>query len=249
MPFAALNLLRRRNSIAIRNLLRTYPEFWTRTFWQNVGLARQAQANGAMQKLRELAPLIALLRRRSLGVVVEIGTARGGTLFAWCRLAEPGALIVSIDLPGGRFGGGYTSDDISRLRRYGRPHQKLHFLQTDSHDVQTRGTLSNLLEGRAIDFLLIDGDHTYDGVRRDFVLYAPLVRDGCPIAFHDILPHPEEQSCEVDRFWNEIKGSFRHTEFIDPHRDRFGRQWGGIGVLYWDSRAIEVPAHDADAPA
>jgi hypothetical protein len=44
-----------------------------------------------MQKLRELAPLIALLRRRPLTVIVEIGTARGGTFYAWCKLAEPDA--------------------------------------------------------------------------------------------------------------------------------------------------------------
>jgi hypothetical protein len=75
---------------------------------------------------------------------------------------------------------------------------------------------------------LIDGDHAYDGVRRDFELYAPLVGSGCPIAFHDILPHPLVERCEVDRFWDEIKHAYRHVEYVDPG----GAQYGGVGILW-----------------
>jgi hypothetical protein len=92
---------RRRNLIALSNILRTRPAFWQRAFWENLALAREARAHGAMQKVRELAPLIALLRRRPLEVIVEIGTARGGTFYASCKLAGPDAVVVSIDLPGG----------------------------------------------------------------------------------------------------------------------------------------------------
>ena len=67
-------------------------------------------------------------------------------------------------------------------------------------------------------------------------MYAPLVGAGCPIAFHDILPHPVEQECEVDRFWREIRGGYRNTELVDPHRDQDGRQFGGIGALFQATR-------------
>jgi cephalosporin hydroxylase len=232
----ALGPFQRRDYVAMSNMLRAYPQFWERGFWGSLRLARQAQARGAMQKLRELAPLLALLRRRSPRVVVEIGTARGGTFYAWCRVAQADATIVSIDLAGGPYGGGYTSGDIASFRRYGRPEQQLHFIQADSHDAGTRVRLEEILQGKKIDFLMIDGDHTYAGVRRDFEMYAPLVGDGNPIAFHDILPHPLEQSCEVDQFWKEIRSRYRHVELIDPYRDSLGRQYGGIGVLYWDGR-------------
>ena len=44
------------------------------------------------------------------------------------------------------------------------------------------------LEGRQVDVLFIDGDHAYDGVKRDYEMYGSLVRDGGVIAFHDIVP-------------------------------------------------------------
>jgi predicted O-methyltransferase YrrM len=236
-----VRLRRHRNYLAVRNMLRAYPAFWEPGFWKSVSLAREAQRRGAMQKLRELAPLIALLRRRSPRVVVEIGTARGGTFYAWCQVAHPEALLVSIDLPGGRFGGGYTPDDVSTLRRYGRPEQRLHFIRADSHRKETLRTLEQILVGAEIDFLMIDGDHTYEGVRRDFEMYAPLVGAGNPIALHDTLPHPQGSSSEVDRFWNEIRRDYRHTEFVDLGPDPPGPQYGGIGVLYWERPMSGLP--------
>jgi cephalosporin hydroxylase len=230
-----------RNYVAIRNMLRAYPAFWEPGFWKSVTLAREAQRRGAMQKVRELAPLIGLVRRRFPRVVVEIGTARGGTLYAWCQVADPHALLVSIDLPGGPFGGGYTPDDVSTFRAYGRPDQRLHFIRADSHSGETRQTLERILNGGQIDFLMIDGDHTYEGVRRDFEMYAPLVGPGNPIAFHDTLRHPEGSSSEVDRFWNEIRSDYRHTEFLDVGPDPLGPQYGGIGVLYWERPTGGVP--------
>jgi cephalosporin hydroxylase len=236
-----LGPIQRRNFVAMRNMLRMYPAFWEPGFWKSVALAREAQRRGAMQKLRELAPLIGLLRRRAPRVVVEIGTARGGTFYAWCQAADPKALLVSIDLSGGRFGGGYTRDDVSTFRAYGRPDQRLHFIRADSHRNETRQALEQILAGAKIDFLMIDGDHTYEGVRRDFEMYAPLVGAGNPIAFHDTLSHQEGSSSEVDRFWSEIRGAYRHTEFLDLGSDPLGPQYGGIGVLYWEPPAPGAP--------
>lgn len=237
----------RRNYVATRNMLGIYHSFWEPGFWRSFGLARQAQRRGAMQKLRELAPLLGLLRKRSPRVVVEIGTARGGTFYAWCQVAAPNALLVSIDLAGGPFGGGYTPADISAFRRYGRPEQQLHFMRDDSHTPETRARLEEILRGQEVDFLMIDGDHTYQGVRQDFEMYAPLVGEGNPIAFHDIVPHPKDSLCEVERFWTEIKGNYRHTEFIDSPPDPLAQQYGGIGVLYWDKHLAGLPTSAAKA--
>jgi predicted O-methyltransferase YrrM len=195
-------------------------------------LAKRAVRLGANQKISELTPLVRLLRRRRLDTVVEIGTARGGTFATWCALAEPEAVLVSIDLPGGTHGGGYTEQDAEQYRSHARRGQQLHFLRADSHAETTRDALATILDERPVDFLMIDGDHTYDGVAADYRMYSRFVADGGVIAFHDILPHPQVPDCQVDRLWAELQDSAEeHMEFADPGDDRGWGQWGGIGVL------------------
>lgn len=196
-------------------------------------LARRALKLGADQKLRELSPFISFLRRRVLHTVVEIGTKRGGTFFVWCQIAQPDATIISIDLPGGPFGGGYKVEKLPRLKGFGRPGQSLHFLRLDSHAPATRAALREILDGRAIDFLMIDGDHTYDGVRRDFEDYSPLVKHRGVIALHDITHHDRVPECEVDQFWCELKRRYRHREFVAPGDDCGWGEWGGIGFVHY----------------
>jgi len=55
-------------------------------------------------------------------------------------------------------------------------------------------------EGGELNFLFIDGDHTYEGVRKNFEMYSPLVRRGGIVAFHDIVPRPPENVGGVPRF-------------------------------------------------
>lgn len=42
------------------------------------------------------------------------------------------------------------------------------------------------------DFILIDGDHSYEGVRQDIIDYYPLLRPGGIMLFHDYLPQLNE---------------------------------------------------------
>jgi hypothetical protein len=195
-------------------------------------LALRAKRRGAKQKLREFAALIRMLRRERPRVVLEIGTFRGGTLWAWCRLAAPDATIISVDLPGGDFGGGYESPQ--ELQAYRSSGQSLHLIRGDSHSLATLKKVTSLLDGRAVDFACIDGDHTYDGVKQDFEMYG----SARLVAFHDTLPHNAE-GCEVDRLWRELEPRFQTREIADPSDVRWDGAWGGIGVLY---RKSESPA-------
>jgi cephalosporin hydroxylase len=197
-------------------------------------LAHRALELGADQKLAELSSLISFLKRRVLRTVVEIGTRKGGTFFVWCQIAEPDALVASIDLPGGPFGGGYKETKIPRFQGYAQPDQHLHFLRLDSHDPATRQDLREILSGREIDFLMIDGDHTYDGVHQDFEFYSPFVKDRGLVAFHDIVHHDQVPECQVELFWNEVKIRYRNREFVSTGEDRGWGNWGGIGVLYYE---------------
>jgi predicted O-methyltransferase YrrM len=158
--------------------------------------------------------------------VLEIGTFQGGTLCILARLSAPRATIISIDLPGGKFGGGQSRVRSLLYHTFGKSFQRMHLIRGDSHSEEVAARLRRITQ--SLDVLFIDGDHTYEGVKRDFLLYAPLVRPGGIVAFHDIAEHPKETGCDVARFWNEVKTSYRHEEIIE---NREQRGWG-IGVLY-----------------
>ncbi|HYA79183.1 MAG TPA: class I SAM-dependent methyltransferase [Candidatus Nitrosopolaris sp.] len=175
----------------------------------------------------EILQLAELVRQRKPRGVVEIGTANGGTLSIWCALADPKAVIISIDLPGGIHGGGYPYWKTLVYRHFAQPEQSLHLLRADSHQPGTRDNLKAILPLEGIDFLFIDGDHTYDGVKTDFELYSALVRPGGLVVLHDICAHPPEMDCHVDQFWSEIRSRYKTWEYIEnPHSGGFG-----IGVV------------------
>jgi len=157
--------------------------------------------------------------------IVEIGTAGGGTFLLWSRVAHPEATIVTVDLPGGPFGGGYSLLRVPLFRRIILPGQKLHILRGDSHETSTLERVKACLGGNAADFLFIDGDHSDAGVRADYRLYGPLVRPGGLIAFHDIgVRHMP--GCDVYQLWAEIRGSSRSREILVSQYSY------GIGLLY-----------------
>lgn len=182
----------------------------------------------ARQVKEEITQLLKILARHKLKTVLEIGTARGGTLFLFSKVASLNATIISIDLPGGPFGGGYPKWKIPVYKSFAMGGQKIHLIRRDSHDQATLLEVKKTLGKHKIDFLFIDGDHTYEGVKGDFEMYSDLVRAGGIIAFHDICPHPPEIGCEVNKFWGSIKRKYRYRELVKSWK----QGWGGIGVLY-----------------
>jgi hypothetical protein len=48
--------------------------------------------------------------------------------------------------------------------------------------------------GNLPDFILIDGDHSYEGVSQDIVDFYPLLSPGGIIMFHDYLPALDERN-------------------------------------------------------
>jgi predicted O-methyltransferase YrrM len=170
--------------------------------------------------VREIAPMR----------VLEIGTARGGTLYLWTQVAADDATIVSVDLPGGEFGGAYPDCRIPFYQAFARQRQDLHLLRKDSHMPQTIEDVCDLFDNHPIDFAFIDGDHTYEGAKADFRNYGPLVRPGGIIAFHDILPRPDLPEIQVHRLWSEVRAKHDTRELIGPEGS--GRKIGiGIGLV------------------
>jgi predicted O-methyltransferase YrrM len=198
-------------------------------------LARAAiERYSALQRTWELMSLVREVRRLRPRVVVEIGTHRGGTLFCWSAASAPDAQLVSIDLPTPDQGMGTREGDEARFRAFLRPGQRLDCLHRDSHAPETRDELLRLLDGQAVDFLWIDGDHSDAGVRADWADYGPLVRPGGLIAFHDIHPNPALPGNQVTPLWRELRGRYTHREYVD--QDHPGGAGMGIGVLVQPGR-------------
>jgi len=57
-------------------------------------------------------------------------------------------------------------------------------------------------------------DHTYRGIKEDFEMYSPLVKENGIIALHDIVPGPPENVGGLPNFWNEIKHDFDYKEVV-----------------------------------
>lgn len=197
--------------------------------------ASRAIEIGALQKLSELTDFLRAAAKAKPKVVVEIGTARGGTLYALCQVAADDAKIISIDLPGGPFGGGYTKADTKYFLSFKKPNQTIHFILKDSHKNTTVMEVTKLVGGPGkVDLLLIDGDHSYGGVSQDWTWYTPLVKQGGLVALHDIVFHKNMPDCQVDRLWLEVRDKHKSESFIDWN----DHDWGGIGLIHFKERPV-----------
>jgi predicted O-methyltransferase YrrM len=196
-------------------------------------LARRAIRDfGAVQRTWELQSLLGVVQRHRPRVVVEIGTYLGGTLSCWAAVSRPDAVIISVDMtgkveglaePDGRAG------NIARIRQRLTPGQRLVEIIGNSHLPETLDQLRTALAGASIDVLWVDGDHSYEGVSRDTEMYAPLVRAGGLIAFHDIHHSVLFPSFGSPAHWREIKAARRTDEFIGDRSEGSGM---GIGVVF-----------------
>jgi cephalosporin hydroxylase len=176
----------------------------------------------------EITALLRLLATTRPEVVLEIGTACGGTLFLLTWAASPSASIISLDLPPGFFSGGYPKQKSLLYRSFARNKQNVCLIRADSHNPSTIEAVREATNGQEIDVLFIDGDHSYEGVKKDFEMYSPLVKKGGIIAFHDISPGPNAKVGGVPVLWNEIEHRYRSLRIAKD----CGEEGFGIGVLF-----------------
>ena len=82
-----------------------------------------------MQIKEEISELLKILDKIKPKITLEIGTANGGTLFLFSQVATNDATILSIELPGGKFGGGYPKWKIPLYKSFARKNQKIHLIR------------------------------------------------------------------------------------------------------------------------
>jgi len=176
------------------------------------------------QEQEEITQLAEFVHNLNPKVVVEIGTKNGGTFMVWNEVTK--AQTISIDLVDGIHGGVNKEKTLNRNNKFKNLYgNRCSFIEGDSHNQSTLDILTKTLNGKLIDFLFIDGDHTYEGVKQDFKMYKHLVKPNGWAAFHDIndTERHRKRNVFVGKLWNELKGN--KIEF------NVNSDWAGIGVI------------------
>lgn len=169
----------------------------------------------------EMEWLLTLYAERAPLRVLEVGSYFGGTLKQWILRAQPGAVVVSVDLY--RFA---YADNRHRYADWARESgAEVHWIAGNSAAPET---VALAAEHGPFDWIMIDGDHREAAVRADWEAYRKLAAPGAVILFHDILDnrkaHPE---IEVAPVWAEIKQQYRTAELIEGNG-----KWGGVGAVF-----------------
>jgi SAM-dependent methyltransferase len=152
--------------------------------------------------------------------VVELGTHRGVSYFAFCQAASVKsnpARCFAIDTWVGDEHAGLYGENIF---------EKVHGI----NDAQYRSfsrlmqcTFADALgefENDSIDLLHIDGLHTYEAVLEDFSTWLPKMSNRGVMLFHDIAV--KERGFGVWNLWDEITQKYPHFSFLHGY---------GLGVL------------------
>lgn len=156
--------------------------------------------------------------------VLEIGTV-GATFFLLSRLAT--GKKAAVDLKDARL----------RLH-YGMLGHDWRFFQGDSQTPEMRQRVSEYCD--FFDLIFIDGDHSYEGVKRDFANYRTLLSDRGVILFHDVDPDHEFKGAagggDVWRFWAELDEGYKTTLVCNRSSGRIVHSsgktshFGGFGI-------------------
>ena len=191
--------------------------------------SRRHTEHGSIQVPYEIESALKLIAEVQPRVMCEIGTFDGGTSLLFGKFLTTVELMICIDL--------YVKNK-QLLKLLAPPGQHWRFFDRSSYSARTINEVSKFLNGQQIDALFIDGDHRYEGVKKDFLCYRPFVKDGGLILFHDIVPDKgtgSDWSGGVPTFWREISPYYSHREFIQ----NAGQGGYGIGVLKYSS-AIQL---------
>ncbi len=182
------------------------------------------QRIGWLQKPVEIWALLAFLAGLQPVNVLEIGTYRGGVTCALSKLCT--GRLVTVDLDG------YHEVDLkARAEMIQSWRSDVHLIVGDSHQRSTYESVTRLLGSAPVDFLMIDADHSYEGVKADYLTYRPLVRLGGFVCLHDIVDSEKSRSlgCFVSGFWKQLDGD--KVEFVADPSDDYEQQWGGLGLI------------------
>jgi len=154
--------------------------------------------------------LYGLVRSMKPDVCVEIGSARGrSACFVGMALKENGrGKLFAIDPHQPTGWNDFRSVDTFEIIK-----NNLAALHVTDHVEIVRMTSEEAAKGwsRQIDMIFIDGDHSYEGIKRDWELFVPNITTFGVVVFHDTIwdlrPDPKWSRSDmgVPRFVDELR--------------------------------------------
>jgi hypothetical protein len=178
----------------------------------------------------ERAALEGLLAQLRPALALEVGTYDGGSLR---RIAAHSARVHTVDL----------HDVVS---------DRSHFTNVEFHIGDARGVVPRLLDefhraGEQVDFVLIDGDHSAEGVRTDLehVVDAPAARRTL-IVLHDTMNAETRSGIEQVDLATRPHVVYAELDFVPGYEFRGGhfdgQVWGGLGLIVTGERRADAYA-------
>lgn len=169
----------------------------------------------------EFEQFLKILDQRHFSTVLEIGSWSGGSLYEMMKRADRESVVLSI------------SDDMrpgymDRLHGLNTFQHDLNFIVGNSHDSVSLEKARNFFSV-GLDLLFIDGDHSYQGSKQDFMDYGPLVNSGGLIALQDIVYSERCYTVRVNELWKDIREAGYKIQELYTSPTQGGL---GIGIIY-----------------
>jgi len=128
-----------------------------------------------------------LISRSAAKTYLEVGSASGGSLYAFGTALPAGSTLITVDrriqTPVLYKQIAATLANTSQTLR-GLGYEVVEIIG-DSHDKGVVDRVAASIPGGSLDVLFIDGDHSREGATADLENYGSLVRSGGVIIFHD----------------------------------------------------------------
>ena len=170
-----------------------------------------------------------LIEEQQPSVIVELGTHSGNSYLAMCQAVAENCIdakCYAVDTwKGDEHAGNYAENVYTELAKY---HNE-HYAEFSNLMRMTFDEANSYFNENSIDLLHIDGFHTYEAVKHDFLNWLPKISDNGIILFHDI--NVRERNFGVWKFWEELRLQYPHYEFKHSH---------GLGVLFIGSMSQAI---------
>lgn len=170
----------------------------------------------ASQNEYELRNFIDFLVKNNVKRYLEIGSRHGDTFHEVMRHLPVGSFGCAVDLPGGLWGKKNTEESLALACN--DLSDKGYSIMTILGDSSSREIVEAVKVLGDFDAILIDGDHTYTGAKKDWLNYKDLAKY---VAFHDIVGTGQKEKVsnrkvEVPILWAELKSQLEFTvEYIN----------------------------------